>query len=81
MGSFLVCSLFLKTKDGYLKASSDQSGAHENEDDKKESLVKDIAEAELTFQNTPPWSALAFGRKAAQEPPPPAQSEHTTASI
>jgi hypothetical protein len=65
-----------------LKATADQSGAHEDDgdDDKKESLVKDIAEAELTFQNTPPWSALAFGRKAAQEPPPPAQSEHTTAA-
>jgi len=48
--------------DGYLKASAEHTSAHENDDsafseDKKESLIEDVAESELKIYN-PPWSAI-----------------------
>lgn len=60
--------------DSYLKASADQTAAHENDDsdmsqDKKESLMDDVAEAEMKIYAPAPWSLLEGNRKAAQEQP------------
>lgn len=59
--------------DSYLKADSNHAEAHEHDEnglqDKKESLMTDVAEAELKIYQpaTPAWSLLAGGRKEAQQ--------------
>jgi hypothetical protein len=49
--------------DSYLKAASDQTEAHEHDEsglqDKKESLLTDVAEAEMKIYQPAPWSTLA----------------------
>ena len=57
---------FFWIADGYLKASSEHAGAHENDDsgfseEKKVALVEDVAESELKICN-PPWSAIGTVR-------------------
>jgi hypothetical protein len=55
--------------DGYLKAKADQGDAHENDEtgleDKKESLLSDPAETEMSVNQPAPWSSLSKTKEEA----------------
>ena len=74
--------------DGYLKAASDQAAAHEHDEsgleDKKESLMQDVAETELKAYEPAPWSTTIFGfggRKRSSEKKAPAETTTTTSLV
>ena len=72
----LLNVIYFWIADGYLKASADQSAAHEHDEsgleDKKESLLEDVAESELKIYQPAPWSILGECSGSAEKKRPAA---------